>query len=172
MGKSFIQRIVEVSRLPEFSGKVIFLENYDMEIGRMLVSGCDVWLNNPRRPMEASGTSGQKVGVHGGLNLSILDGWWPEGYAGSNGWVIDAGSRTEILQPEMQDGADAAELYRTLEQEVIPTFYDRSQNGIPIGWIGMIRSALQSLPAQFSALRMVDQYIMQSYSGLEVESSR
>ncbi|HEY5564224.1 MAG TPA: alpha-glucan family phosphorylase [Rhodothermia bacterium] len=172
MGKSFIQRIVEVSRLPEFSGKVIFLENYDMEIGRMLVSGCDVWLNNPRRPMEASGTSGQKVGVHGGLNLSILDGWWPEGYAGSNGWVIDAASKTGILQPEMQDGADAAELYRILEQEVIPSFYDRSQNGMPRGWIGMVRSALQSLPAQFSALRMVDQYIMQSYSGLEVESSR
>jgi alpha-glucan phosphorylase-like protein len=168
MGKSFIQRIVEVSRLPEFSGKVVFLENYDMEIGRMLVSGCDVWLNNPRKPMEASGTSGQKVGVHGGLNLSILDGWWPEGYTGSNGWVIAAGSNTQLVQPEMQDMVDAAELYRLLEHDVIPTFYDRSQNGIPARWVSMIRSAIQSLPAQFSALRMVDEYIMQAYSGLEV----
>lgn len=172
LGKSYIQRIVEVSRMPEFSGKVVFLENYDMEVGRMLVSGCDVWLNNPRRPMEASGTSGQKVGAHGGLNLSVLDGWWPEGYSGANGWTIGVGSSPAVLQPEIQDASDATELYRVLEQEVLPAFYDRDEHGLPRRWIGMIRDALQTLPAKFSALRMVEDYIAKAYSEVEVVAQR
>lgn len=171
LGKSYIQRIVDVSRMPEFSGKVIFLENYDMEIGRMLVSGCDVWLNNPRKPMEASGTSGQKIGVHGGLNLSVLDGWWPEGYNGANGWAIGDRSEGGVVQPETQDTEDALELHRVLEEAVLPTFYDRDQSGIPRKWTKMMRNALQSLPATFCALRMVEEYIAQAYAPLEVESA-
>lgn len=165
-GKSFVQRIVEVSRMPEFSGKVIFLENYDMEIGRMLVSGADVWLNNPRKPMEASGTSGQKIGVHGGLNLSILDGWWPEGYDGHNGWAIDGGAAGS--EAEM-DSVDAAALYDMLESLVIPTFFDRNARGIPVKWTAMMRNAMQTLPARFSAMRMVDDYIADAYAPMETE---
>ncbi len=171
LGKSYVQRIVEVSRMPEFVGKVIFLENYDMEVGRMLVSGCDVWLNNPRRPMEASGTSGQKIGIHGGLNLSVLDGWWPEGYNGNNGWAIGGESSAEVLQPEVQDTADSLDLYHTLENEVLPTFYERNEAGIPGRWTSMMRNALQSLPPHFSALRMVEDYIDQVYTPIEVESA-
>jgi alpha-glucan phosphorylase-like protein len=168
LGKSFVQRIVEVSRMPEFVGKVVFLEDYDMQIGRMLVSGCDVWLNNPRRPMEASGTSGQKVGVHGGLNLSIRDGWWAEGYTGLHGWAIGDGRSDQSLDAVLQDSADAASLYDLLESDVVPMFYDRDRNGIPRRWITRIRNAMQTLPARFSAMRMVDDYVRLAYAPEEV----
>ena len=142
---------------------MIFLENYNMEIGRALVSGCDVWLNNPRRPMEASGTSGQKVAVHGGLNLSILDGWWPEAYDGANGWSIGSGLATDAIDPSEQDAIDAASLYATLEHGVIPAFYERDENGIPTMWIRRMRNAMRELPPRFSAGRMVREYIEQMY---------
>jgi len=164
-GKRFIQRIHEISQEPGFEGKVIFLENYDMEIGRMLTSGCDVWLNNPRRPKEASGTSGQKVSAHGGLNLSVLDGWWPEGYNGKNGWPIGpepSGDYGEA-DPEAQDEQDAAALYTQLEEEVIPTFYDRNANGLPVDWVAMMREAMTGIPAPFSAKRMVIDYVEEMY---------
>jgi len=167
-GKQFIQRIYEISQMEGFEGKVIFLENYDMEIGRMLVSGCDVWLNNPRRPKEASGTSGQKVAAHGGLNLSVLDGWWPEGYNGENGWAIGPEPTGDYgeADPETQDEQDAASLYRQLEEEVIPTFYDRDSrppSGLPTEWIAMMREAMTGLPAPFSAKRMVVDYVEKMY---------
>jgi starch phosphorylase/maltose phosphorylase len=164
-GKQFIQKIYEISRMEAFEGKVIFLEGYDMEIGRMLVSGCDVWLNNPRRPKEASGTSGQKVAAHGGLNLSVLDGWWPEGYNGDNGWAIGPEPTGDYgeADPETQDEQDAASLYQTLEQEVIPTFYDRDEDGLPREWIAMMREAMTGLPGPFSAKRMVTDYVEQMY---------
>ncbi len=164
-GKRFIQQIYAMSQLPEMKGRLLFLENYNMEVARMLVSGCDVWLNNPRRPMEASGTSGQKVSAHGGLNLSILDGWWPEGYDGTTGWAIGTDASAEMGQdPQAQDEQDAAFLYETLETSVIPAFYERDKNGLPTGWLKRMRSAMSVLPAQFSAERMVADYAEQMYA--------
>ena len=164
-GKRFIQRIYEISQMAGFEGKVVFLEGYDMEIGRMLVSGCDVWLNNPRRPLEASGTSGQKVAAHGGLNLSVLDGWWPEGYNGDNGWAIGPEPTGDYgeADPDAQDAQDAAALYEQLEQSVVPTFYNRNDNGLPTDWIDMMREAMTGLPAPFSAKRMVLKYVEEVY---------
>jgi glycogen phosphorylase len=162
-GQSFIRYIYEMTKREEFRGRIVFLENYNMEVGRMLVSGCDVWLNNPRRPMEASGTSGQKVAVHGGLNLSILDGWWPEGYDGTNGWAIDDG-KSNYDSEDAQDDVDSRALYDLLENDVLPAFYsDRDADGVPRRWIELMRSAMKSLPYQFSAERMVEDYVEQVY---------
>jgi len=164
-GKRFIQQIYEISQREGFKGKVLFLEGYDLEMGRMLTSGCDVWLNNPRRPKEASGTSGQKVAAHGGLNLSVLDGWWPEGYNGENGWAIGPEPTGDYgaADPEVQDEQDAAALYQQLEEEVIPIFYDRNGDGLPTEWISMMREAMTGLPAPFSAKRMVLDYVEEMY---------
>lgn len=161
-GKQFIHQIYEISQREPFRGKVIFLEDYNIEVGKMLVSGCDVWLNNPRRPMEASGTSGQKVSVHGGLNVSILDGWWPEGYDTTNGWPI--GSGTTYSDVAVQDETDALALYNVLRHQVIPTFYRRDSDGIPHDWVARMRRAMMTLTPQFSALRMVSDYIEQMYA--------
>jgi starch phosphorylase/maltose phosphorylase len=162
-GKRYIQRLFEISQDPAFKGKVIFLENYNMEIGRMLVSGSDVWLNNPRRPMEASGTSGQKVNIHGGLNLSILDGWWPEGYNGQNGWAIGHDASAEIRDATVQDPEDAEFLYQTLKNEVIPAFYERGDDNLPHQWIARMKSSMQTLPQAFSAERMLLDYLGRIY---------
>ncbi|MEM8484183.1 MAG: alpha-glucan family phosphorylase [Bacteroidota bacterium] len=169
-GKRLIQQLFEVSRDPAFAGKLIILENYSMEIGRMLVSGTDVWLNNPRRPYEASGTSGQKVPVHGGLNLSILDGWWPEGYNEKNGWAIGHESSADTKDPEIQDAEDVKFLHDALHEQVIPLFYDRNEAGLPLGWIAAMRDAMKTLPAAFSAERMVIDYIDQVYRVPETAS--
>jgi len=168
-GKRFIQRIYEISRQEGFRGKVIFLEGYDMQIGRMLVSGCDIWLNNPRRPLEASGTSGQKIAAHGGLNLSVLDGWWPEGYTGTNGWAIgpEPSGHYGTEDPEVQDRDDAESLYTQLEEGVIPTFYNRNAEGVPTGWVAMMREAMTGIPADFSAKRMVIDYVETMYRARE-----
>ncbi len=162
-GKRYIQQIIQAGRYADLKGKVIFLENYDMEIGRMLTSGCDVWLNNPRRPLEASGTSGQKIAAHAGMNLSVLDGWWPEGYNGQNGWPIGPAATGLNEDPAVQDPQDALALYEMLEKEVVPTFYDRDAAGLPRTWIARMRNAMQTLPARFSAARMVIDYIEQMY---------
>ena len=164
-GKRFIQRIYEISQQEGFAGKVVFLENYDMEIGRMLVSGTDVWLNNPRRPLEASGTSGQKTAAHGGLNLSVLDGWWPEGYTGTNGWAIGPEPSGDYGKedPHVQDQEDALSLYTQLEESVIPTFYDRGDDGLPHAWIARMREAMTGIPGSFSAKRMVIDYVEKMY---------
>lgn len=164
LGKEFIRQIVEFSRRPEFNGRVIFLEDYNIEIGRKLVSGCDVWLNNPRRPHEASGTSGQKVAVHGGLNLSIPDGWWPEGYDGTNGWSIGADSSHVYKDPAVQDPEDALLLYGLLENDVIPEFYERDEAGRPAAWIERMRRAMKTLVYPFSAHRMVTDYAREIYA--------
>lgn len=162
-GKQLIQHIYQTAQHPAFRGKVFFLENYNMEVGRMLVSGCDVWLNNPRRPLEASGTSGQKVAVHGGLNLSVLDGWWPEGYDGDNGWAL--GSAPTGLHEDVakQDYEDALALYDVLETQVLPAFYNRNTNGLPHAWLARMRHAIKTLPYPFSATRMVLDYVEQVY---------
>ena len=160
-GKRFIQHIIHLSKYSELKGYLVFIENYDIHVARQMVSGCDVWLNNPRRPLEASGTSGQKTSSHGCLNLSILDGWWREGYDGANGFAI--GDDTHPDHIEEQDRRDSANLYRVLTEQVIPTFYNRDGQGIPRQWIGMIRRAMSTLTAKFSTSRMVKEYAQKYY---------
>jgi alpha-glucan phosphorylase-like protein len=163
-GVQAIQEILEAARLPGFAGKIIFLENYHIGVARQLVSGCDVWLNTPRRPHEACGTSGQKINVHGGLNLSILDGWWSEGYDGTNGWAIGDRSADENMDEHAQDARDAEILYSVLENEVVPLFYDRNEANIPVEWLKRIRNAMSSLTFRFSAHRMITDYASQIYN--------
>ncbi len=160
-GKKFIQQLVSFARDPELFGKVVFLENYDINAGRLLVSGSDVWLNNPRRPLEASGTSGQKTAIHGGLNLSIMDGWWREAYDGRNGWAIGNDSHPESI--EAQDKQDAENLYNVLENEVIPEFYNREGNGLPRKWFNRVRHAMATLIPQYNTDRMVEEYVRKYY---------
>jgi starch phosphorylase len=160
-GKKFIQQIVEITRNPQLYGRVIFLENYDINVARHLISGADVWLNNPRRPLEASGTSGMKVGIHGGLNLSIMDGWWREGYNGSNGWAI--GDDTQESDQGSQDQQDFENLITVLTDSVIAEFYDRDDHDIPRKWIQRIRNSLQTVLHTFSTDRMVAEYVEKYY---------
>src|SRR5208283_5396647 len=132
-GKRVLQQIAELMRDPKFADKFVFVEDYDINVGRHFVQGVDVWLNNPRRPLEASGTSGQKVVLNGGLNLSVPDGWWAEAYDGLNGFAVGTG-RTHSRM-DVHDTRDGDELYRTLLEEVIPLFYQRDRDGLPRGWI-------------------------------------
>ncbi len=161
-GKRFIQKIIHLSKYSELKGHLVFIENYDIHVARQMVSGCDVWLNNPRRPLEASGTSGMKSGCHGCLNLSILDGWWREGYDGTNGFAIGTDAHPESI--EEQDRLDSANLYQALTEQVIPTFFDRDSNGIPRAWIKKIRRAMVSLVPQFTTDRMVKEYAQNYYT--------
>ena len=163
-GKRFLQTIVEISRHPQLAGKVVFIENYDMNVARYLVAGADVWLNTPRRPLEASGTSGQKIVIHGGLNLSIMDGWWREAYSSSNGWSIGEDSSEPNL--EVQDEHDAASLYEILAEQIVPEFYQRNSHGIPVAWIRRIRAAMRSLIPVYNTDRMVAEYVKKYYIGL------
>jgi starch phosphorylase len=159
-GQEVIRQLVLLTQR-EFRGKLVFLEDYDIEMGRALVQGCDVWLNTPRRPQEASGTSGQKVPVNGGVNVSILDGWWAEGFRGDNGWAIGEGR----VDPDTaaQDLADASSLYRALADEVVPRFFDRDEHGLPHRWIETMKASIESVVAPFSAHRMVRDYVLMSY---------
>ena len=160
-GKKFLQRIIEITRHPQLFGKVVFIENYDISIAREMIAGADVWLNNPRRPLEASGTSGQKVSINGGLNLSILDGWWLEGYKPSSGWAI--GEDNSEPDMEKQDEQDFQHLYRTLAEQVIPEFFDRDEDGIPRRWLKRIRNSMESLIPVFNTNRMVAEYVKKYY---------
>ncbi len=160
-GKRYIQHIVHLSEYSDLKGHLVFIENYDMHVARQMVSGCDVWLNNPRRPLEASGTSGMKTSCHGGLNFSILDGWWREGYDGTNGFAIGGDSHPDSI--EEQDRRDSEDLYKTLTEEVIPCFYDRDAGGLPRRWIGMIRRAMVTLVPKFNTWRMVQEYTDKYY---------
>jgi starch phosphorylase len=160
-GKHLIQTVFRFTRDPRFIGKVVFVENYDINVARHLVQGVDAWLNVPRRPLEASGTSGQKVAVNGGLNISTLDGWWAQAYDGFNGFAIGHGSEHSNL--EHQDHVDIQALYNVLENEVVPLFYDRDQDGVPHGWIARQKHALRTLIWRFSARRMVVDYTLGCY---------
>jgi len=155
-GKRLIRQIVHMANKDEFRRHLVFLEDYNMEIARYLTQGVDVWLNTPRRPQEASGTSGMKVPPNGGLNVSILDGWWVEGYNGKNGWAI--GSGEEYKDEEYQDRVEALALYEILEKEVIPTFYDRGVDGLPRDWINLMKESIRSITPYFNANRMVSEY--------------
>jgi starch phosphorylase len=161
-GQELIQSIFQLSQSGDLRGSVVFLENYDMRVARMMVQGCDVWLNTPRRPLEASGTSGMKAAINGTLNLSISDGWWPEGYNGTNGWVI--GDPDEPTAEDwQQDQADAQSLYRTLEEEIVPEFYRRDADGLPLDWIARMKRSIVTVGQGFSSHRMVRDYVEQAY---------
>ncbi len=155
-GKAFIQTIYQMSRQPEYMGKIVFVEDYDANIARHLVAGVDLWLNNPRRPLEASGTSGQKAGLNGVPNFSVLDGWWSEGYDGHNGWAI--GAEREYANEAAQDEADALSLYATLEQEIVPTFFERDERGIPARWLRFMRNSIVTVAPDYSFARMLKEY--------------
>ena len=160
-GQELIQHIFQLSQQPPFRGRVFFLENYDLRVGKMLVQGVDVWLNTPRRPLEASGTSGQKAAINGALNCSVLDGWWPEAYDGTNGWAI---GREEVLADvAQQDREDAHALYAVLSEEVVPAFFAQDERGIPVGWVEKMKRSIATVASAFSSDRMVRDYVTKSY---------
>lgn len=167
-GKRLIQQIVHFASDPEVRDRITFLEDYDIEVARVLVQGSDVWLNNPRRPMEASGTSGMKAALNGVLNLSILDGWWDEGYDGSNGWAI--GTVDTYEDAEYQDRVEASALYDLLEREVVPRFYERPEGPVPRRWVERMKASLRSLGPFVSADRMVRDYVEGLYDPAGTQS--
>jgi starch phosphorylase len=160
-GQQVIQEIFARSRSEKLRGRVFILEDYDMRIARYLVSGVDVWLNNPRRPLEASGTSGMKAGVNGIVNVSVLDGWWDEGWTGDNGWAI--GGRESSEDEGAQDWSDVQDLYRLLEDEIVPRYYERDANGVPTAWVDLMRRSMASTLWRFSTTRMLHDYVEQMY---------
>lgn len=162
-GQEFVRQVYEFARKAPFRGRVYIVQNYDTHVGRMLTSGCDVWLNNPVRPMEASGTSGMKPPLNLGINCSILDGWWPEGYNGKNGW--DLGGGKQFPDRKKQDAYDAQAIYETLEKKVVPLFYTRDKAGIPQGWVKMAKESMRSICCEFSTHRMVAEYVQEYYLG-------
>jgi starch phosphorylase len=163
-GKDIIKRIHHIARKPEFRERIVFVEDYDIEVAKALVRGVDVWLNNPRRPLEASGTSGMKAAANGALNFSILDGWWVEGYKGDNGWSIGAGE--EYTDPKYQDFVEGQELYDKLENEIVPLFYSKDKSGLPREWIHMMKRSIYEACANFSTARMVMEYHERYYMPL------
>ena len=160
-GKRVLQQIAELMRDPQFAEKFVFVEDYDINVGRHFVQGVDVWLNNPRRPLEASGTSGQKVVLNGGLNLSILDGWWAEAYDGLNGFAIGTGHTHSSM--DVHDTRDGDDLYRVLREDVIPLYYQRDRDGLPRGWIKRMKRTIRTLGWRFNADRMVMDYTLKCY---------
>jgi glycogen phosphorylase len=160
-GKRVLQQIAALMRDEQFSDKFVFVEDYDINVGRLFVQGVDVWLNNPRRPLEASGTSGQKVVLNGGLNLSVLDGWWAEAYDGLNGFAIGNGRTHSNM--DVHDTRDGDSLYRVLLEEVIPLYYQRDRDGLPRGWIKRMKRTIRTLGWRFNADRMVMDYTQKCY---------
>jgi glycogen phosphorylase len=171
-GQGVIQEIFARSRSPQLRGRVFILEDYDMRVARFMVQGVDVWLNNPRRPLEASGTSGMKASANGVVNLSVLDGWWDEGWLGDNGWAI--GGRETNPDEGAQDYADSQDLYRLLEQEVVPLYYRRNEDDVPEDWAAEMRRSIASTIWRFSTIRMLHEYVEREYlpaAGVEVKKS-
>jgi len=160
-GQAVIQRIFALSRSERLRGRVFILEDYDMRIARFLVAGVDIWLNNPRRPMEASGTSGMKAAINAIPSVSVLDGWWDEGFTGENGWAI--GGRETSGDDGAQDDRDAGELYRLLEEEIGPRYFSRDANGLPAAWLQTMRASVTSAIWRFSTARMLGEYVDRLY---------
>jgi len=160
-GKALIQKVVAFARSPQASGRVVFLPDYEMTLARYLVQGVDVWLNNPRRPLEASGTSGMKAALNGVINVSILDGWWVEGYSAETGFAI--GGEWIAANDDAQDAADAEALFAVLEQQVLPAYYDRDERGLPQQWLSLMRNSIAQLGARFNTNRMLVEYIESLY---------
>ncbi|MCL1909971.1 MAG: alpha-glucan family phosphorylase, partial [Kiritimatiellaeota bacterium] len=165
-----VRQIAEFVRDPDIAQHVVFLENYNMHIARRLVRGVDVWLNTPRRPNEASGTSGMKACINGAIHVSTLDGWWPEGYTKETGWAIGDGE--EFADWQAQDHADAQTLYNLLESEIVPAFYDRPNGELPVRWIRMMRESVKMSLVRFSSTRMVAEYYDTSYTPALASSER
>jgi starch phosphorylase len=163
-GRELIHKIYQFSQAHDLGGHIAFIEDYDMHVAKFLVQGVDVWLNNPRPPLEASGTSGQKAALNGVPNLSILDGWWKEGYDGSNGWAVPLPE--EPLANDDQDMLDCEGLFRLLEQEVIPLYYDQGIDGVPHGWCTTIKHTILTNAPRFSARRMLKEYMGRGYAPL------
>ncbi len=168
-GKKLIQDICEISKDEVFRRKVVFIENYDINVAHYLVEGCDVWLNTPRRPLEASGTSGMKVIANGGLNFSVLDGWWDEGFDPELGWKI--GNGEEYTDPDYQDELESRQLYNTLETQIIPLFYSRGEDGLPREWIQKVKNSMKKLGPYFNTHRMVQEYF-ENYYKAAIEKRR
>jgi len=160
-GKHHLQQVYRHAIDPKFGGRIAFVDDYDLHVAHFLVQGCDVWMNNPRKPLEASGTSGMKASINGVPHLSIGDGWWAEAYSGQNGWLIDG--RTDSSDPAAVDAADAESLYQLLETQVVPRFYQRDARGIPTRWLDTVRQAILSVGPRFSARRMVREYAEAMY---------
>ncbi len=160
-GKSLIQSVYNMAKNNELGGRVAFVEDYEMHMARYLTQGVDIWLNTPRRPREASGTSGMKAAANGVPNLSILDGWWIEGYNGANGWAI--GKNIDYTDQELQDNEDANSIYRLLEDEIVPLYYDRDHDGVARGWAEIMRESIRSNSPQFSMTRMIKEYTTKLY---------
>jgi starch phosphorylase len=169
-GKALVTKVVDASHQEPFAGRILFVPDYDMEIGRLMVQGCDLWLNTPRRPMEASGTSGMKATLNGALHASELDGWWNEAYAPGLGWALGAGI-SEDLSDEERDEAEASELMDLLETEIVPLFFNRDADGIPVGWLDRVRDSIKAFAPTFSAHRMVDEYASKIYRPLARSST-
>ncbi len=163
-GQQLIHQVYALARDHGFGGQIAFVEDYDMHAARYFIQGVDVWLNTPRRPHEASGTSGQKAALNGIPHLSILDGWWAEGYNGANGWAIGGQPEETNSDPEVQDEIDAQALYRLLEEEVVPLYYTRDRDGVPRGWIQVVKEAIRTCAPRFSARRMVKEYTERMYA--------
>jgi len=163
VGKLHLQHVFKRAVDPTFAGRIAFLDDYDLHVAHFLVQGCDVWLNTPRKPLEASGTSGMKASVNGVPHLSIGDGWWAEGYNGQNGWMFDGGAAATASLEEV-DAADAAALYTLLETEVVPTFYDRDAHDVPRRWLRIVKQAICSVAPRFCSRRMMKQYAEEMYA--------
>jgi starch phosphorylase len=170
-GKLLVQRIVQASRDPRFKGRLVFLDNYDVEIARFLVQGSDVWMNTPRRPQEASGTSGMKATLNGALHLSELDGWWDEAYAPGMGWALGERLPEELIG-EAHDAAEARQLMDLLEYEILPQFFDRNERGVPNGWLDCVARSIEEMAPRFSAQRMVTEYAERFYKPAGVAAGR
>lgn len=168
-GKNILKQIVHTIRKPEFKDKIVFIEDYDINVAKNMVTAVDVWLNTPRRPMEACGTSGMKVAANGGLNFSILDGWWDQAYNGHNGWAI--GSGEEYDDERYQDIIESEEIYDKLENEIIPLFYQRDKNGIPREWLSVVKNSMETIIPYFNTTRMVIEYVKKYYLNLHSTSS-
>ncbi len=160
-GKEVIKNIIHLANQPEFRHRMAFIEDYDLNVARYLVQGSDVWLNNPRRPLEACGTSGMKAAANGALNMSVLDGWWAEGYQTGVGWAI--GSGEEYENADYQDQVENQAIYDLLERYVVPLFYERGRDNLPRGWINMMRNSMRTLAARFNSHRMVQDYVHRFY---------
>jgi starch phosphorylase len=169
LGKKLIQKVGQLTEDPHFSHHIVFVENYNIHVGRELYHGVDAWLNNPRRPLEACGTSGMKVVMNGGLHISALDGWWAEAYDGENGFAI--GNGEVHVSDEVQDRRDAEALFRLLEEKVVPLYYDQDSNGVPHRWVHAIKRSIRTLAWRFNADRMVMDYVRHCYLPAAVASS-
>jgi alpha-glucan phosphorylase-like protein len=168
-GQALIKRIIEVSQMPEFAGKIFFLENYDMALARRLVHGVDVWLNTPTRPLEASGTSGMKATMNGVLNLSVLDGWWAEGYTPEGGWALP--EEETYSNKDFQDELDAETLYNIIESQVIPDYFVRDEAGMPQAWISRMKHTIAGIAPHFTMKRMLDEYYSKFYNKLQTRGN-